>query len=53
MRQEPDAEFVKALEAVLNGTADAAQRRFLDACLREDPECRRRYSEQAGLEHFN
>jgi len=42
-------DFAGALEAVLNGSADAAQRRFLDACVREDPECRKVYCEQMEL----
>jgi len=46
----PDMEdFTDALEAVLNGSADAAQRCFLDVCVREDPGCRRAYCEQMEL----
>jgi hypothetical protein len=43
------ADFIDALEAVLGGTADEAQCRFLDVCLREDPECLRIYGDQMEL----
>ncbi|MDX9866830.1 MAG: SUMF1/EgtB/PvdO family nonheme iron enzyme [Kiritimatiellia bacterium] len=40
------ADFSRALEALLDGSADETDRRFLDACLREDPECIEQYCGQ-------